>query len=561
MGVHPDEQTDAVAARALLDRARATYHEDPTGAMAVALRAERVAASAGDVALRGRALALQTLVTVHGGGLRAGFALAAGAEVDAESADDDVTTVEVAAMGAHLAFFSGSYREALRHAERCVAVADGTGDTALRIFARRSSCMVFGNLDVPEWPSRLDELLALTLGAGDRWEEAISRNDLAHLTMVGGDDAEAMAEIARGLAIAGELAPRNRFALGVLTCTRADIHLAGGRPAAALADARRAMAHLCANGEPNPYVFGMSVCAEVRALLALGHVDEAGASGRAGVARLHRTVPQIRAMILQDVAAALRAGGRPDEAYDALADAAEMERLAFRELTELHRDFERAVAEHGVARTEAETLAAKNLELEQTVAQLADASRELEHRARQLEELQDRLRDQAERDWLTGLFNRRYLAGVLERVDAQTGAAAHAPLSVAALDLDHFKSINDRFGHEVGDQVLARAARLLEATIRASDVVARTGGEEFVVVMPGTSAADALACAERLRAAIAGEPWHEIVPGLAITASIGVVSAHATRADEVVRLADRRLYAAKAAGRNRVDATSFAVAA
>ncbi|WCB92230.1 hypothetical protein DSM104299_00920 [Baekduia alba] len=552
MRADPEEQTDAVAAWAQLDQARAAYHEDPTGAMAVALRAERVGNEADDPALRGRALALQTLITIHGGGLRAGFALAAGAEVDAEAAQHPVTTVEVAAMGAHLAFFSGSFREALRHAERCVAVADTTDDDVLRIFARRQSCMVFGNLDVPEWPARLDELLALTMGAGDRWEEAISRNDLAHLTMVRGDDAGALAEVARGMAVAEALAPRNRFALGVLSCTRADIHLAGGRPMEALGDARGAMAHLCAQGEPNPYIFGMSVCAEVRALLALERVDEASASGRAGVARLHRTVPQIRAMILQDISAALRAGGRAEEAYDALAEAAELERLAFRELTELHRDFERAVAEHGVARTEADALAAKNLELERTVAQLADAHRELE-------ELQGRLREQAERDWLTGLFNRRYLAGVLERADAH--GDDDAPLSVAALDLDHFKAINDRFGHEVGDQVLARAARLLEATVRATDVVARTGGEEFVVVMLGTSAADAVACAERLRAAIADAPWHAVAPGLEITASIGVVSAHATRTDELVRLADRRLYAAKEAGRNRVDATSFAAAA
>jgi diguanylate cyclase (GGDEF)-like protein len=271
-------------------------------------------------------------------------------------------------------------------------------------------------------------------------------------------------------------------------------------------------------------------------------------------------VPQIRAMILQDLAAALRAAGRADEAYDALADASELERLAFRELTELHRDFERAVAEHGVARTEVDTLAAKNLELETTVAQLADAHRELEHRARQLEELQDRLREQAERDWLTGLFNRRHLAGVLDRVDAEVRERP-APLSVAALDLDHFKSINDRFGHEVGDRVLTRAARLLEAAVRTTDVVARTGGEEFVVVMPDTDGPDAAACAERLRAAIAGERWETIAPGLAITASIGVVSAHATGTGDLVRLADRRLYAAKRAGRNRVDATSFAATA
>ncbi|HEY6757936.1 MAG TPA: GGDEF domain-containing protein [Baekduia sp.] len=540
-----DQQTDAGAAWAELDAARSSYHEDPNGAMAAALRAERVGTERDDVALRGRALALQTLVTVHGGGLRAGFGLAAGAEVDAEAAQHPVTTVEVAAMGAHLAFFTGSYREALRHAERCVAVADATDDTTLRIFARRQSCMIFGNLDAPEWPARLDELLALTIGAGDRWEEAISRNDLAHLRMVQEDDAGAMAEIGRGVAVAEELAPRNRFALGVLTCTRADIHLAGGRPLEALRDARGAIAHLAAFGEPNPYIFGMTVVVEVRALLALERVDEASAAGRAGVERLHRTVPQIRAMILQDIAAALRAAGRAEEAYDALAEAAELERLAFRELTELHRDFERAVAEHGVARTEADALAAKNLELERALQQLAD--------------LQEQLRAQAERDWLTGLFNRRYLAGVLERADAREDRAA--PLSVAALDLDHFKSINDRFGHEVGDRVLERAAAVLQATVRATDVVARTGGEEFVVVMVGTSEFDAVACAERIRIALAAEPWEEIARGLAITASIGVVSARATGTEDLIRLADRRLYAAKQAGRNRVDATSFAAAA
>jgi diguanylate cyclase (GGDEF)-like protein len=546
-----DPAMGVAAAWAEMDRARATYHEDPTAAMAVALRAERIANQAAHPALRGRALALQTLITVHGGGLRAGFSLAAGAELDAEAGVDATTTVEVAAMGAILAFFSGSYREALRHAERCVATADASGDVPLRIYARRSACMVFGNLDVPEWPDRLDEMLALTVDAGDRWEEAISRNDVAHHHMVRGDDALAMAEIGRGVAVAGALAPRNRFALGVLTCTRADIHLAAGRIAEALADARTAKAHLCVHRDPNPYIFGTAVLVEVRALLAAERVDEACACGRAGAARLHRTVPQLRAMILQDLAGALRAAGRGDEAYDVLAEASELERLALRELTELHRDFERAVAEHGVARNEADTLAAKNLELEATLAQLADAHRELE-------QLQERLREQAERDWLTGLFNRRYLAGVLERVD---GAAASAPLSVAALDLDHFKSINDRFGHEVGDRVLARAARLLEAAVRGSDVVARTGGEEFVVVMPDTAEADAIACAERLRTAIAGERWEAIAPGLAITASIGVVSARATGADELVRLADRRLYAAKQAGRNRVDAHSFAVAA
>jgi diguanylate cyclase (GGDEF)-like protein len=531
-----------------LDHARSTYHEDSAGAAAVADRAEAEGTQRRDLALRGRALVLKAMVAIDHGALRDAFAIAAEAEAVAERAGDDALTVEAAAMGAHLSFFSGSYREALRQAERSVKVADVSGDDRLRIYARRCACMVFGNLDVPEWPEMLQELLGLTIDAGDLWEEAISRNDLAHLQLVSGEIAGATAEIARAIAVAERFAPHNHFALGVLLCTRAEIHLGAGRGTAALADARAAQGHLTHGRAPNPYIYGTSVHAEVRALLSADRVDEAWTSGRAGVARLNHVVPQIRSMILQDLAGALRAAGRSDEAYDALAEGAELERLAYRELTELQRELERVVHQHGAARLEVDTLNTKNLQLETMVHQLAEAHRELE-------ELQGLLRDQAERDWLTGLFNRRYLDGVLERAGTDVGPE---PLSVAALDLDHFKAINDRFGHGVGDQVLARTAAVLQAAVRGTDVVARTGGEEFVIVMPGTAAADAIACAERVRHALAAEPWDAIAPGLAITASIGVVSASDTAVDAVVRLADRRLYAAKSAGRNRVDAHSFA---
>jgi diguanylate cyclase (GGDEF)-like protein len=531
-----------------LDHARSTYHEDAAGAKAVAERAEAEGRARGDGALRGRALALRAMIAIDHGALREAFAIAAEAEAEAERSGDDALTVEVAAMGAHLSFFSGSYREALRQAERGVRAADATGDRGLHIYARRCACLVFGNLDVPEWPDMLQELLALTIDADADWEEAISRNDLAHLLLVRGDPDGATVEIGRALAVADRLAPHNHFALGVLLCTRAEIHLGAGRGAEALVDARAAQDHLAHGGAPNPYLFGTSVHAEVRALLTGGQVDAAWECGKAGVARLDHVVPQIRSTILQDLAGALRAAGRSDEAYDALAEGAELERLAYRELTELQRELERVVHQHGAARLEVDSLSTKNLQLETMVNQLAEAHRELEA-------LQGLLRDQAERDWLTGLFNRRYLAGVLERADAAVGPE---PLSVAALDLDHFKAINDRFGHDVGDRVLARTASVLQAQVRGTDVVARTGGEEFVIVMAGTAEADAIACAERVRAALVAEPWGEIAPGLAITASIGVVCAQDTAVDAVVRLADRRLYAAKRAGRNRVDAHSFA---
>ena len=123
------------------------------------------------------------------------------------------------------------------------------------------------------------------------------------------------------------------------------------------------------------------------------------------------------------------------------------------------------------------------------------------------------------------------------------------------LDIDHFKTVNDRFGHEVGDRVLVRVAELLREQVRADDVVARTGGEEFLLLMPRTDDAEALACCERVRGALRDEPWGAIAPGLRITASLGVVTApDAADLDGLARDADARLYAAKRAGRDRAVA-------
>jgi two-component system, cell cycle response regulator len=498
-----------------LDQARAVYWEDPAGAMGTAVRCLQDARTLGHAALQSRALALQGAVTLHRGDLRGAFELAVEAEPHAA---DDAAHVEVAGLKAHLSFFSGSYAEALREAERAIAHADRDGDRDLRIFARRAACLVFGNLGVAEWPEQLAGLLELTIAAGDRWQEAISRNDLAcHLQEVG-DAAAAEAEIQRGLAVARSLpSDRNRFALGVLHSTRSDIGLLAGRAEEALADAELAIANLLEGGEPNPYVFGVTVRAEVQALMALGRLDDAQRSGEGALSRLGERVPQARSLILATIAEALREAGRLDEAYATLSRSAELEREALRELSQLQLSLERATHEARTARREAE-----------------------------------KLREQAERDWLTGLHNRRFLARELARVADEPGSE---PFSLAVLDLDHFKQINDRFGHDTGDRVLVRVAGLLLGELRQADIVVRTGGEEFVVLMPNTPANAAAACCERLRVAIGDEPWHEVAPGLAVTASVGVATA--AGAEELAalsELADRRLYAAKRAGRDRVAA-------
>ncbi|HEX8975429.1 MAG TPA: diguanylate cyclase [Solirubrobacteraceae bacterium] len=529
--------------RRTLVNARSVYYEQPASALADAVHCYEVARSLEDPALCARAQAIQGAVSLHRGNLRDALDLLVDAERSSELSDDTVAHAEVAALKAQVSFFTGAYADALSQAQRCVTLADRSPDAGLRIYARRATCLVFGNVGVPDLGERIAELLQLTLTAGDRWEEAISRNDLACYLQQEGDLAGAEREIERALQVARDLSVGNRFALGVAHSTRADIRLAAGRAEDALADAERAISLLTAGGEPNPYVLGATIRAEVQARLALGRLDDAQRSGEGALEWLGDRVPQIRSLILSTLATELRAAGRIEEAYDALARSAELERQAFRELSELQLSLERATLEAGAARRETDALAAKN-------RQLALAHAELVHRATQLEALQEQLRDQADRDWLTGLHNRRYLARELERPDQDRLAF---PLSLAVLDLDHFKSINDRFGHAVGDQVLSRVAALLGELLREADIVVRSGGEEFLILMPQTDALAATAAYERIRRGIEGEAWGRIAPGLRVTTSLGAASAHhPSDLDALVKLADQHLYAAKAAGRNCV---------
>ena len=156
-------------------------------------------------------------------------------------------------------------------------------------------------------------------------------------------------------------------------------------------------------------------------------------------------------------------------------------------------------------------------------------------------------------DSLTGLPNTRAARDTLKRMVAQA-ARADSPLTALLLDLDHFKQVNDSFGHERGDDVLAAVSAVLGSTLRESDFVARFGGEEFLVLLPDTGVEQALLVAEKIRAEIATIA----VAGVnrEITASLGVATlpGDAGDATTLLRYADRALYAAKAAGRNRVEA-------
>ena len=167
--------------------------------------------------------------------------------------------------------------------------------------------------------------------------------------------------------------------------------------------------------------------------------------------------------------------------------------------------------------------------------------------------LVEEVRRLATSDGLTGVANRRTFDETLAREVARAARTGEA-LSLVLIDVDHFKKVNDVHGHQVGDEVLRHVGRVLVDGARLADLPARYGGEEFAVILPGASSGDALMIAERLRAAIAsGGP-------VSVTASAGVATVVAGRVtpDELVATADRALYAAKRAGRDRAVAASAA---
>jgi len=190
-------------------------------------------------------------------------------------------------------------------------------------------------------------------------------------------------------------------------------------------------------------------------------------------------------------------------------------------------------------------------ERKQNEVELQEANLKLQNQLEEIRTLQAQLQEQATRDSLTGLFNRRYLEEVLTREFLRAGREKSA-VCLIMMDIDGFKAFNDTYGHDAGDLLLRRLGEFLRSEIRSSDISCRFGGEEFLIVMPGTMLEKGYERAEHLRAAFLSLDIEHMGVKLRATLSIGVAiyPQHGDTWEEVLHAADQAMYAAKDAGRN-----------
>lgn len=218
-----------------------------------------------------------------------------------------------------------------------------------------------------------------------------------------------------------------------------------------------------------------------------------------------------------------------------------------RQIRQLNAELEKRVLERTIELRE------EILRRQAAQGQLRETNDALQAKLNEIIELQAKLREQAIRDALTGLFNRHHLADVMSGELSRAQRRAY-PVTFMLIDLDHFKEINDKYGHHAGDVVLATAGKMLLKHIRLGDYAFRYGGEEFLVILPGTAPQDALRRAEQLRAdfvALKTEADGKIIN---ITASIGVAvyPIDGEKTEDILHYVDAALYQAKGKGRDRV---------
>ncbi|MEV6601535.1 GGDEF domain-containing protein [Actinoplanes sp. NPDC051346] len=421
----------------------------------------------------------------------------------------------------HLALtyhYLGDQPAALEHALASVELLEETAPAGLRIMylVRLANSLVECGSLAPA-RERYAQAERIAIDAGDLTRQLLVLNNLAYTEMEAGNDAVAATIVERMHAAVRAL---GRDYLVVECDTIANVQMSAGD----FAGAERTLAGIA----DAPRWFEAHDVADARLTLAAAQ-RQLGA-----LVRAQATLDRCRASCTSDNlrAVLVRAMAEQAELYAAAGRYAD----AFAEYKRFHAAAEELRSRQHEARARTR----------QAMFETAEARREAE-----------RYREQARRDPLTGLYNRRFVDERLPQI-ITNAVRAGTPLAVALIDLDHFKRINDTLSHDVGDRVLVAIADLLAAVLDGQDkdaFVARMGGEEFLIVVPGLAEAGARSWLNRLRHSVRDHLWEPITGELPVTVSIGAVAGPVGSCEDQAGLlaeADRNLYVAKRTGRDRV---------
>jgi diguanylate cyclase (GGDEF)-like protein len=517
------------------------FHSDYEGALEMLRRALSLLDQAGEV--RGRADVLNGVGHVY---LRRGQHVEAARlhldalEIQRATGDAVGESNSLSHLG-HAAYLVGDYGSSLEYHQTSLAIREQTGDRAGVGYSLINIGIIHGQLDEPERVQDHMTRALRILEHDDPQAAAVCLANIGNAYADQGRHDQALEYLQRA---ADRLrAVRHADEASCLSDV-GRIHQARGDAEAARAHYLRAL-ELARGRDARIY--------QPEILIRLGGLEAQRGQADAGLAHLHEALDIAETQgARQQVYAAHEALSRVHELRGEPAKALEHFRAyhhAWRDVfsTEANLRIQSALLRGEVrqSRREAEILRQKNEALS-----VAD-----QEKARLLEQLRTQaaeLERQTREDALTGLSNRRHLDRLLD-AEWERALRFGRSLTVAMLDLDRFKGINDRFSHAVGDEVLRVVARILRDHTRGVDVVARYGGEEFCLVLVETRKDDAIRLCDRLRELVAGYDWSTIHPDLVVTTSVGLAGIDEVETpDDLLGIADARLYTAKHAGRNRV---------
>lgn len=551
--------------RACIDAAVA----DAEATLPIAVRGAAAARAAGDRGAESRFLRCEGYARESQGDNGKAFAAYAAAVLAAEAGNDREALADALAGRGEQLHFAGEYDGAIADLKRAYDLYRALGQRDSQSYVLNAMANLYADPNVGEYDKAIGyyrELLARHEAAGERGEVATAHFNLGATHDSRRDDAKAIAEYRRAFTLyqaLGDAASvaETRRTIGAVLARQ-------GQFRTALESIDRALAWYRQAGDDDSVARtrltrGIALRAAGRDAEALGELDAARAHFAAqGNQRFLVRIDGERA--LADAALA-----RWREAYDALRLASTAQQALDKALldtrtarlrvqfdTERTQQANRALQAENASRGAALRAAARERRLQRIAIVLGGLLLALlgALAVRQLLKLR-RLRALAATDELTGVANRRGILAVLEaqlRASRRTGA----PLSVVAFDVDHFKRINDAFGHDAGDRVLRRIVALAGDAGRSGDRLGRVGGEEFLLVLPGARQAVAEEIAERVRMRVAAAPFDEVAPGTQATVSLGVAEWQAGESGDALRQrADAALYAAKQAGRNRTRAS------